>query len=216
MTPKEISIVIADDHPLLLDGLYKELDANDFNIVGKAMDGRQALGLITKYKPDLALLDIDMPLLTGFEVVKKVKEKGVATRFIMLSYHKEVDYVTKAKALQINGYLLKEDSFLEIKRCINSVLKGETYFSPSFDNLSIQNASEELRKIQFLTPSEVTILKLIANQMSNAEIADSLSVSVRTVEKHRSNIIAKLDIDGGTNALTNWTLVNKNLIEEIT
>lgn len=216
MTPKEISIVIADDHPLLLDGLHKELLANDFNIVGKAMDGNQALGLITKYKPDLALLDIDMPVLTGFEVVKKAKERGLTTKFIMLSYHKEVDYVTKAKALQINGYLLKEDSFLEIKRCIGSVLKGDTYFSPSFDNLSIKNASEELKKIQFLTPSEITILKLIATQMSNAEIADSLSVSIRTIEKHRSNIISKLDIEGGTNALTNWTLINKSLIEEIT
>lgn len=216
MSPKEISIVIADDHPLLLDGLHKELLANDFNIVGKASDGKQALGMIAKYKPDLALLDIDMPLLTGFEVVKEAKEKGITTKFVMLSYHKEVDYVIKAKALQINGYLLKEDSFIEIKRCIHRVLEGETYFSPSFDNLSLQNANEELRKIQFLTASEITILKLIANQMSNAEIADLLSVSIRTVEKHRSNIISKLDIDGGTNALTNWTLVNKNLIEEIT
>ena len=85
MSPKEISIVIADDHPLLLDGLYKELLANDFNIVGKASDGKQALGMIAKYKPDLALLDIDMPLLTGFEVVKEAKEKGISTKFVMLA-----------------------------------------------------------------------------------------------------------------------------------
>lgn len=215
MSPKEISIVIADDHPLLLDGLYKELYSNGFNIVGKASDGMQALGLISKFKPDLALLDIDMPELTGFDVIKKVKERGITTKFVLLSYHKEPDYVTKAKVLQIDGYLLKEDSFIEIKRCIASVLKGETYFSSSFDMKSIKNASEELKKVELLTPSEVTILKLIAQQMSNAEIAESLSVSVRTVEKHRSNIISKLDIVGGTNALTNWALVNKNLIQEI-
>lgn len=215
MSPKDISIVIADDHPLLLDGLYKELYSNNFNIVGKASDGMQALGLISKFKPDLALLDIDMPELTGFDVIKKAKERGINTKFVLLSYHKEPDYVTKAKALQIDGYLLKEDSFIEIKRCIASVLKGETYFSSSFDRLSIKNASEELKKVELLTPSEVTILKLIAQQMSNAEIADSLSVSIRTVEKHRSNIISKMDIVGGTNALTNWALVNKSLIQEI-
>jgi DNA-binding NarL/FixJ family response regulator len=215
MKNNDIPIVIADDHPLLLDGLYKELTANDFNVVGKAADGKLALGLILAHQPAIALLDIDMPLLTGFDVIKKAKEKGVETKFILLSYHKEVDYVTKAKALQIHGYLLKEDSFLEIKRCIEHVLKGETYFSPSFDNISLQSANEELQKIQFLTPSEKTILKFIADQMSNAEIAETLSVSIRTVEKHRSNIIAKLDIEGGTNALTNWALLHSKMIIDL-
>lgn len=209
------TIVIADDHPLLLDGLYKELISNDFNVVGKATDGKQALGMISLHKPTLALLDIDMPLLTGFDVIRKTRENRIDTKFILLSYHKEIDYLMMAKSLKIQGYLLKEDSFIEIKRCIAHVLKGETYFSPSFDSFSLQNANEELKKMRYLTPSEKTILKLIAKQHNNTEIADILSVSVRTVEKHRSNIIVKLNIEGGTNALTNWTLINKKMIVDI-
>ncbi|MEL6811536.1 MAG: response regulator transcription factor [Bacteroidota bacterium] len=212
---KEISIVIADDHPMLLKGLHEELIASGYNVVGEAANGMKALELVLVHKPMVALLDIDMPLLTGFELIKTAKEKGSDTKFIVLSFHREAEYVAQAKAFQISGYLLKEDSFFEIERCIESVLRGEEYFSRSFDNFSLKNASEELQKLKHLTPSETTILKLIAQQTSTGQIAETLCVSKRTVEKHRSNIIGKLDLDGGTNALTNWALVHKNIILEL-
>lgn len=213
LSKKDITIVVADDHPMLLKGLYEELTINQYNVVGQANNGLQALELILKEKPKLAFLDIDMPFLTGLEVIKTAKEKQIDTKFIILSFHKEADYVAQAKQLQIKGYLLKEDSFFEIERCIETVMDGGTYFSASFDDTALKGASNELQKLQLLTPSEKTILKLIAQQTNTNTIADTLCVSARTIEKHRSNIIAKLDIDNSPNALTNWALVNKNIIQ---
>jgi len=213
---KNISIVIADDHPMILKGLHDELIANNYNIVGQAANGMQALELILTYNPIIALLDIDMPLLTGFEVIKMAKQKKVDTKFIILSFHKENEYISQAKALQINGYLLKEDSFSEIEDCIDCTLKDEIYFSRSFVPSSLVSVSEDLKKIKHLTSSEKTILKLVSEQMSSSEIAEKLFISIRTVEKHRSNIIMKLEIENTTsNTLTNWAYLNRNVINEL-
>lgn len=213
---KDISIIIADDHPMILKGLNDELVENGYNVIDQAVTGMQALELILKHNPTLALLDIDIPILTGFEVIKMAKEKEVDTKFIVLSFHKENDYIYKAKALQINGYLLKEDSFFEIERCIEKVLDGEICFSKSFEPASLQLVSEELKKINHLTSSEKTILKLVAQQMSNNDIAETLFISSRTVEKHRSNIITKLEIEHTTsNSLTNWAYLYKTVIKEL-
>lgn len=210
---KEITIVIADDHPMILKGLYKEFTENGYNVIGQASNGKQALDLIKSKKPHIAFLDIDMPLLTGFEVIKMVKKENINTKFILLSFHKEKNYVIQAKALQINGYLLKEDSFFEIERCMEKVLNGEVCFSKTFEASSLKSVSKEMEKIQALTSSEKTIIKLIAKQMSTNEIAETLFISSRTVEKHRSNIIAKLELENGTNVLTNWSSLNKKLIQ---
>ncbi|PVW14233.1 response regulator transcription factor [Marixanthomonas spongiae] len=216
MENKDFTIVIADDHPMLLSGLNEELSRNGYNVVGQANNGNKALSLILELKPDIALLDIDMPLMTGLEVIKAAKENNsINTKFIILSFHKEPEYIVQAKALQIDGYLLKEDSFKEIDDCMEAVLNGREYFSESFDRGSLNIASEEMKKLKTLTPSEVTILKLIASQKNTSEIAETLFVSRRTVEKHRSNIIDKLLIEKGTNALTNWALVNRVTIGKL-
>lgn len=209
---KKITIVTADDHPMLLKGLNDELTNNGYTITGQATNGIQALELILKLQPTIALLDIDMPILTGFEVIKMAREKGAKTKFIILSFHKEAYYIVQAKAFQIDGYLLKEDTFFEIEHCINEVLNGNVYFSKSIEDQPLQNASDELKRLNLLTLSETKILKLIAQEISNQEIADTLSVSIRTVEKHRSNIIDKLGLKKGNNVLTNWVLLNRNII----
>ena len=215
MIDKDFTIVIADDHPMLLSGLNEELTRNGYNVIGQANNGAKALDLILKLQPDIALLDIDMPLMTGLEVIKSAKEKNSETKFVILSFHREPEYVVQAKALQIDGYLLKEDSFVEIDSCMETVLNGREYFSNSFDTASLDSASEEMTKLKTLTPSEVTILKLIASQKNTVEIAEELFVSTRTVEKHRSNIINKLLLEKGTNTLTNWALLNRVLISKI-
>lgn len=212
LKPSEISIVIADDHPMLLKGLYDELTKHNYNVVSQALQGMQALEAVLSERPDVALLDIDMPLLTGFDVVKMAKEKGVLTKFIVLSFHKESEYVAQAKSLQIEGYLLKEDSFFEIERCIQTVLSGKTCFSKSFDTKAIIDAEDELGKLKLLTPSETLILKKIANQNSTNAIAKQLSVSSRTIEKHRSNIIEKLGLKQVNTKLSNWAMTNKVII----
>ncbi|WP_026451092.1 response regulator [Aequorivita capsosiphonis] len=211
----DISLVIADDHPMILKGLKEELVENNYNVVGEANNGMQALELILTLQPTIALLDIDMPVLTGFEVIKMAKEKGISTKFIVLSFHKETEYISQAKALQINGYLLKEDSFSEIENCIKNVLNDEICFSPSFEASSLKSVSEEIKRIKLLTPSEKTILKLVAQQMSSNQIAETLFISPRTVEKHRSNILGKLEINNSVNSLINWAFTYRKTIKEL-
>lgn len=209
---KDFSIVIADDHPMLLRGLLDELTANGYNVTGYATNGTQALEQILSLNPNIALLDIDMPILTGFDIVRMAKEKGVKTKFIMFSYHRESEFIIQAKSLQIDGYLLKEDSFGEIEKCMDSVLNGKEYFSTAFNSQQLNDASKEIKKLNWLTPSELTILKFVAQQKSNAEIADALHISVRTVEKHRSNIIAKIWNDSDPKSLTAWAITHKDFI----
>jgi len=212
MKKEDITIITADDHPMLLKGLNEELIKNGYTIVGQANNGIQALELIINQQPTLALLDIDMPVLNGFEVIKMAREKGCKTKFIILSFHKESYYIVQAKTFQIDGYLLKEDGFFEIEHCINEVVAGNIYFSKSIDDQPLLQATEELKRLNLLTLSETKILKLIAQEISNQDIADSLSLSIRTIEKHRSNIIEKLGLKKGNNVLTNWALVNRSTI----
>jgi len=212
---EEVSIIIADDHPILLKGLYDELISNGYNVIGSAIDGKSALQLVIAYEPTLMLLDIDMPSLTGFEVIKAAKEKGSKTKFIVLSFHKEMEFLTEAKTLQIQGYLLKEDSFSEIEKCMEAVLNNEQYFSSSFETRALKNASDGIKRLKLLTPSEITILKLAAQQFTTNNIADTLGVSIRTVEKHRSNIIIKLHIEKTNNSLVSWILLYKSIILEL-
>ncbi len=209
---KNTSIVLADDHPVLLKGLMEELIANGYNVVGSAINGIEALERVLSLKPTIALLDIDMPFLNGFEVVKTAKEKGSITKFIMYSYHREAEFVLQARSLQIDGYLLKEDSFPEIERCMDMVINGSEFISTAFNSNLLKNVSDDILKLNWLTTSEMTILKLIAQQETTVQIAKILSVSIRTIEKHRSNIIAKLWPKKSSNSLSLWAISNKSLI----
>ncbi|MFT4668484.1 MAG: two-component system nitrate/nitrite response regulator NarL [Flavobacteriaceae bacterium] len=207
-----VSIVIADDHPVLLKGLMEELIANGYNVVGNAINGIEALERVLSFKPTIALLDIDMPFLNGFEVVKTAKKKGSITKFIMFSYHRQAEFVLQAKSLQIDGYLLKEDSFLEIERCMDMVINGNKFISSAFNSNMLKDVSDDILKLNWLTTSEMTILKLIAQQETTAQIAETLSVSIRTIDKHRSNIKQKLWPKKSSNSLIFWAISNKFLI----
>jgi len=212
---KNATIVIADDHPMILKGLYEELISNNYKVVGQAKNGSEALELILKLTPTLAILDIDMPLLSGIEVIKIAKAKNIPTKFIIQSFHKETEYILQAKSLNIQGYLLKEDSFNEIEHCIKAVLNNKNYFSTSLSNSLLLNITDELQRLKLLSPSESIILKLIAQQGSTISIAQTLSVSVRTIEKHRSNIINKLKLNGEANGLISWAITNKDIIASL-
>lgn len=209
---KNTTIVIADDHPMLLKGLEEELTENGYQVIGKAVNGTEALNLINTQQPQIALLDIEMPNLTGIEVIKSCKSKSnCVTKFILLSYHKETEYINQAKSLNISGFLLKEDSFSEIEKCIKSVLIGKQYYSSAFGTI-LESSNQELQKLKLLTASELTILKFVAKQNSTTQIAETLFISSRTVEKHRSNIINKLDLKVQGKNLSQFSLLNKDLI----
>lgn len=207
-----IKILVADDHPMLLNGLRTELLAQNYKVLEGAQNGAQALEAILTEQPDIAILDIEMPIMTGFEVIAKCQEKEVATRFILLTSYKEKGFVLKAKKLNISGYLLKDEPFMEIERCIQAVFMGGFYFSEAFYDILKHDISPQLEKIKFLSPSELTILRYIAKDKSSNEIADVLNISPRTVQKHRSNIISKLGLSSESDVLSVWTQKNKDLL----
>ncbi|WP_034057962.1 response regulator [Lacinutrix jangbogonensis] len=209
---KNLNIIVADDHPMLLKGLTEELITNGYNVISTAENGAIALELITKLNPDIALLDIEMPLLDGFEVIKKCEGKGLKTKFIILTTHKGSRFVYKAKTLNISGYLLKDEPFIEIQNCINAIKNGNTYFSTTFNTVFETEISPELEKMKRLSPSERTIVRLIAQGNSSKDISESLYISLRTVQKHRTNILNKLDLESNLESLSVWANNHKDII----
>ncbi|MGO3182567.1 MAG: response regulator [Aequorivita sp.] len=201
------SIIIADDHPLLLKGLSDFLIEKGYNLIGQGNDGRQAYNLITQKKPDIAILDIQMPYMSGLEIAQQCKELNIETKIVLITLHKEKDLYQKAQELNIFGYILKEFALEEIENCIKTVTGGDPFFSKRIKEL-IGVGFIESNELSNLTPSEKKILKLIAQDKTNKEIASQLFISYRTVEKHRSNIINKLNIEPKTNSLLIWAKEN--------
>jgi len=201
------SIITADDHPLLLKGLNDFLLEKKYNLIGSGNNGKEAYKLITKKKPDIAILDIQMPLMSGLEIAKSCKTNGLETKIVLITLHKERELYQKAQDLNIFGYILKEFALEEIENCIDTVSQGNHYFSPKIVEV-LADESPRDRSLRELTPSEKKILKLIAKDKTNREIASLLFISYRTVEKHRSNIINKLKLKPKTNSLLIWAKEN--------
>ena len=204
---KSQTIITADDHPLLLKGLNDFLLEKKYNIIGSGINGKEAYNLIVKLKPDIAILDIQMPYMTGLEVAKECKKNKIPTKIILITFHKEKVLFQKANELNIFGYILKEFAIEEIQTCIKSVTEGIPYFSPRIKDLLGINPYKQ-NYLDNLTPSEKKILKLIAKDQTNKDIASLLFISHRTVEKHRSNIIQKLKLEHKTNSLLIWAKDN--------
>lgn len=200
---KKETIIIADDHPLLLKGLSDFLLERGHNVIGKAENGEQACELIQKLNPDIAILDIQMPVLSGLDIAKKCLHEGLKTKVVLITFHKDKELFYQSKQLNIFGYLLKDFALEEIENCIQSVTEGTPYFSAKILELLHSDAADP-NKLDALTPSEKKILKLIAADKTNKEIAALLFISYRTVEKHRSNIINKLHLEQKTNSLLIW------------
>jgi DNA-binding NarL/FixJ family response regulator len=197
------SIITADDHPLVLKGLNDFLLEKKYNLIGSGNNGRDAYKLIIEEKPDIAILDIQMPYMSGLEIAKSCKINGLATKIVLITFHKERELYQKAQDLNIFGYILKEFALEEIENCIDTVSQGKRYFSKKIiETLAGESPIDAF--LRELTPSEKKILKLIAKDKTNKEIASLLFISYRTVEKHRSNIITKLKLEPKTNSLLIW------------
>lgn len=200
---KKETIIIADDHPLLLKGLSDFLLERGHNVIGKAENGEQACELIQRLNPDIAILDIQMPILSGLDIAKKCLLEGQKTKVVLITFHKDKELFYQSKQLNIFGYLLKDFALEEIENCIQSVVEGTPYFSAKILELLHPDFTDP-NKLDTLTPSEKKIIKLIAADKTNKEIAALLFISYRTVEKHRSNIINKLHLEQKTNSLLIW------------
>ena len=206
-TTTKPSIIIADDHPLLLKGLSDFLVEKGYNLVASGNDGREAYNLILQKRPDIAILDIQMPYMSGIEIAQMCKSQDIETKIVLITLHKEKELYQKAKELNIFGYILKEFALEEIENCIKTVKDGKPFFSAKIKEL-IGVAIVEDNNLSSLTPSEKKILKLIAKDKTNKDIASQLFISYRTVEKHRSNIITKLNLEPKTNSLLIWAKEN--------
>lgn len=207
-------ILIADDHPVVLLGMKVFLKEKGHSIVAACDNGIEAYNQILVKKPDIALLDISMPGMTGLEILKKLSEIKINTRVVLLTLQNEMAIFNYARQLNVKGFLLKEFAMDEIEKCILEVLNGNTYFSPQLsENLSLGKDSFEAEKLDVLTFSEKKILELISQEKSTKDIASLLFISEKTVETHRSNIIRKLNIPAGKNALLKWALINNRPVE---
>ena len=212
--PNEISIVLADDHPVVRKGLRLSIEEDSrLKVVAEAGDGEAALALIKELTPQLAILDIDMPKLSGLDVARQVAKLGLATRIIFLSFHRDEDFFRDAMEAGGKGYLLKDSATEEIVTAIYTVVGGQVFMSPAITLQLLQgNGAASQTKddsvIRDLTPSERRILLLIADGLSSKEIGSELSIHYRTVENHRTNICRKLGIEGA-NALLRFAVQHK-------
>ena len=205
------TIVIADDHPLMLRGLSDFLKSKGYNILGSAEDGQTAYNLIVKLKPEIAVLDIRMPYKTGLEIAEECAKNNLNTKIILITFDKEEELYDKALELGIYGYILKEFAIEEIEACLENLKKGLPYFSEEISNyLNPTVASPSI--IDQLTKTEKKIVKLISEDQTSQEISETLFIAVSTVNRHRHNIIDKLGLDQKPTSLIIWAKINKNLL----
>ena len=209
-----ITVLLAEDHAVVREGLKSLLAAeNDIVVVAEAQNGRQAVEKTKALRPAVVVMDIAMPLLNGLEATRQILKAFPATKVVILSAHGDDEYVEQAVALGAFGYLVKQTSALVLANAIREVHKGNTFFSPSIlkriddrEEVSVHGASGRKQKLDVrLTSREVEVLQLIAEGKANKQTASELGISIKTVEKHRQSLMAKLKIHD-TAGLTRYAL----------
>jgi DNA-binding NarL/FixJ family response regulator len=185
-------------------------DDKSMHVVGEASDGNEAYEMAVKLNPDIALLDIDMPGLSGLDVARKLKQKNSAVKFVILTIHKEREFFEEAMTLDIKAYVLKDSIANDLISCIRKVAEGDYYISPAISGYLVEKRKDIREQDEFdkLTPAEIQILKLISQNKTSHQIAEELFRSVRTIENHRNNICSKLNLKG-PHALLLFALENK-------
>jgi DNA-binding NarL/FixJ family response regulator len=214
----KVTVIIADDHPVLRNGLRHIIEADAAcMIIGEVGNGEDALLMIEEKKPDVALLDITMPRMTGLQVARIVQERGVSTKLAILTMSADELIFNEAMDLGVLGYVLKENAASEVLTSIKTVAEGKYYISPSISGILVKRSQKRQTAINTilgfadLTPTEIRILKLIAGNKTSREIANDLFISYKTVENHRTNIGKKLNLTGH-NALLRFALEHKSLL----
>lgn len=199
-----INVMLADDHVLIREGIKQLLEFDgSMKVIAEASDGIECLEKLKNVKPDILLLDINMPNMNGIDVLKELKEKNDPLKVLILTVHSEVEYLVKAVDIGANGYILKDSGSAELKQAINAVIDEESYIQPNLIpalNSRLINRDMDREKLASLTKREVEILTQVACGMFNKEIAVNLNISERTVKNHISNIFKKIDASDRTQA----------------
>jgi len=201
----EINIAIIDDHKMVREGLRQLLEfEGDINVVAEAGNGEEGYDVIKTKKPDVVLLDINMPKMNGLELLKKVRNEKDNTRILILTIHNEVEYLKKAVEIGVNGYVLKDSESAVLKQAIMNVHNGEIYIQPSIAPLLVESnnkiAKDKDDPTNLLSSREFEVLKLVSEGLFNKEIAYKLNISEKTVKNHVSNIFKKIGVSDRTQA----------------
>ena len=212
---EEIRILIADDHPIVRKGLRLSVEEDPgLKVVAEAADGESALGLIKKLRPQVAVLDIDMPKLDGLAVAREIARQKLDTKIIFLTFHADEELFRSAMEIGSKGYILKDSASQEIVAGVYAVASGRSYISSAITEKLLNPPKVAAAQDSIganLTPTERRIMRLIADGKTSKEIGAELSIHYRTVENHRTNICRKFNLEGeGANALLRFALQNKN------
>lgn len=210
----QYTILLADDHSILRAGLRSILNSrSDFNVVAEVDNGMDAVKSALAAKPDLLLTDLSMPKKNGTETISEIKKRLPDIKCLVLTMHNTEEHIRMALNAGADGYVLKDDSHEELLTAIKTVLNGKIYLSPSICgnviNGYLSSAADDkpLSSLSLLTRREKEIIKLIAEGHRSKDIAEQLSISIKTVEKHRSNLMKKLDLHS-VSSLTNYAIQN--------
>lgn len=199
-----INLMLVDDHSMIREGFKKLLESDgDIKVIAEASNGEECIRSLNEIHPDLLLLDISMPNMNGLEVLQYLKDNKIEVKKIVLTVHNEVEYLIKAVEIGIDGYVLKESEYKELRKAIFSVMEGDTYIEPCLVtslNKKIVEKNFEKQKMNNLTNRELEVLKLVAMGLFNKEIGEKLKISERTVKNHVSNIFRKIDVADRTQA----------------
>lgn len=199
-----IKIILVDDHKLVRQGIRSLLEVQPgFEVIGEASDGQEAIKLIETLTPDIAFLDVMMPNMNGIETSKLVRQRGLKTKIIFLSMHANATYAVRALQSGALAYVLKDSDFTEILQAVENVMEGKRYLSAAiadevFEMLLHTNTGNDDNSLEMLSPREREIMQLVAEGNTNAIIAEKLTLSVRTVESHRLNLMKKLRLSSHT------------------
>jgi DNA-binding NarL/FixJ family response regulator len=196
-----VRILLADDHTVVRQGLRKLLEERpDWEVIAEAGDGREAVRLAEQLKPDVAILDVAMPLLNGIEATRHITRRVPSTRVLVLSMHADEAYVTQILQAGATGYLLKDSADVDLLKAVGEAARGKSFFSPAIARVMLDDYVRQLAdkgvtdRYESLSEREREIFQLIAEAKTNKEIAALLSVSPSTVETHRAHIMEKLDL----------------------
>ena len=199
--PERKRIVIAEDHTILREGLRMLLSSNPaFEVVGEAQDGLEAIRSVESLKPDLILMDLSMPRMNGVGAIQEIKKLNPSTKILVLTVHKTEEHILTALKTGADGYILKDATRGELMLALDNIFSGRSYLSPGISEKVIEGYLEGRKSVKSstswdtLTQREREILKMIAEGYRNKDIADYLCISAKTVEKHRANLMKKLDL----------------------
>jgi two-component system response regulator NreC len=190
-----IRVVLADDHALVRQGLKALLEREGFQVAGEASDGQEVVRLVSNLRPDVAILDIGMPILNGIDAARELQKSSPRTKTILLTRHDEDQYVTEALRAGVKGYVLKNQAATDLVHAIREVSRGGIYLSPNISRTVVEAlVSKSELPADPLTSRERQVLQLVGEGKSSKEVATLLGISLKTAESHRTRLMQKLDI----------------------